>query len=66
MQELITQLTSKAGLNEDQAKKAIQVISDFIGDKYPMLKGQISNFLGAHGTENKAPQVGGINIPGLG
>jgi hypothetical protein len=66
--EIIKRLTTKLGITESQAQQAITVISEYIGEKYPMMKGQIRNFLGEHGTggaEDK-PQVGGINLTGLG
>lgn len=66
MQELIDQLTSKVGLNQEQAKKAVQVITDYIGEKYPMIKDQISNLAGGKDKGGGAPQVGGIDLGGLG
>ena len=36
MQEIIQQLVSKAGLSQEQATKALQVMSQFIKDKFPM------------------------------
>ncbi|MBA2500533.1 MAG: hypothetical protein H0V30_12460 [Chitinophagaceae bacterium] len=66
MQELISQLTSKVGLNEDQAKIAVQVITDYIGEKYPMIKAQIANLTGGKEKGDGAPQVGGIDLSGLG
>lgn len=65
MQEIISQLTKKVGLSEAQSKQAIEVITNFIGDKLPMVKGQIQNLIGGN-SEEKPPQIGGINIPGLG
>ncbi|HEY9364057.1 MAG TPA: hypothetical protein VIQ00_12385 [Chitinophagaceae bacterium] len=66
MQELIERLKKQANLDDTQAQKTLQVIVDFIGEKFPMLKGQISNLLGAHNEGNDAPQVGGIDTTGLG
>ena len=66
MKELIKRLTKKAGLTEEQAKQSISIISDFITEKYPMMKGQIKNLLGDHDAGDDAPQVGGINLSGLG
>jgi hypothetical protein len=65
MQEIIAQLTKKAGISEAQARQALEIITNFIGDKIPMVKGQLQGLLGEK-TGDKAPQVGGINIPGLG
>ena len=66
MKELIKRLTKKAGLTEEQAKKSISIISGFITEKYPKLKGEIKNMLGDHDAGEDAPQVGGINLSGLG
>lgn len=47
MQELITQLIEKAGLNADQAAKAIDTVKDFIKEKFPMLGGAVDNMFPA-------------------
>lgn len=65
MQEIIAQLTKKVGISEAQAKQALEIITNFIGDKVPLIKGQIQNLLGEKSGEG-TPQVGGINLPGLG
>ena len=41
MQELIDQLKEKAGLNDDQAAKAIETIKDFVKEKFPMMAGAV-------------------------
>ena len=65
MQEIISQLTKKIGISEAQAKQALEMITNFIGDKIPMVKGQLNTLLGQKSGE-APPQVGGINLPGLG
>jgi hypothetical protein len=47
MQELITKLTEKAGITEDQAAKAVEAIKDFVKEKFPMMAGAVDNLLGA-------------------
>jgi hypothetical protein len=43
---LLEQLKAKAGLNEEQAMKAVQTIAEFIKGKVPpMMHGMIDNFL---------------------
>lgn len=64
MKEIISQLTSKIGISEAQAKQALEIVANFIGDKIPMIKGQLQSLTGE--KEDTPPQVGGINIPGLG
>ena len=66
MQELIDQLTAKAGLTADQATKAIATIKDFVKEKFPMMAGAVDNLLGdqpapaaASTTATEAPKEGG-------
>jgi hypothetical protein len=44
--ELIERLKSNAGLNDEQAQKVIETIKNFVGDKYPMLRGAVENMFG--------------------
>lgn len=46
MQELIDKLKAEAGLTEDQAKKAIETIKNFVVEKFPMLEGAVNNVFG--------------------
>ena len=46
MQELIDKLKTEVGLTDDQAKKAIETIKNFVVDKFPMLEGAIGNLFG--------------------
>jgi nucleoid DNA-binding protein len=41
MQELIDQLKQKAGLNDEQAIKAIEAVKDFVKEKFPMMAGAV-------------------------
>ena len=50
MQELITRLTTKAGLSTEQATKAIETIKDFVKEKFPMMSGAIDNLLPGDST----------------
>lgn len=43
MEEIIARLQSEAGLTEEQAKKAIETIKNFVVEKFPMLEGAVSN-----------------------
>ena len=52
MEELILELKEKAGLSEEQAMKALGVITDYIKGKLPpMMSGFVDNFLSAEHTE---------------
>ena len=66
MQDIIQQLKTKAGLSAEPEKKAVQVITDFIGEKSPMIKGQLTSFMSEKDKGSGAPQVGGIDLGGLG
>jgi len=46
MQELIDKLKAEAGITDEQAKKAIETIKNFVVDKFPMLEGAIGNLFG--------------------
>ncbi|MGN6401495.1 MAG: hypothetical protein ACTHMD_13650 [Flavisolibacter sp.] len=41
--ELVEKLKSQAGLSDEQARKVIETIKDFVVDKYPMLSGAVNN-----------------------
>ena len=46
MQELIDKLKAEAGLTDEQAKKAIETVKNFVVDKFPMLEGAVGNLFG--------------------
>lgn len=46
MQELIEKLKTEASLTDEQAKKAIQTIKNFVVEKFPMLEGAVNNVFG--------------------
>jgi hypothetical protein len=46
MQELIDKLKAEAGLDDDQAKKAIAAIKNFVIEKFPMLEGAVGSLFG--------------------
>ncbi len=46
MQELIDRLKAQAGLSDDQAKKAIETIKNFVVEKFPMLEGAVGGLFG--------------------
>lgn len=53
MQDIIAQLTEKAGLSPEQATKALQVIKEYIQAQLPpMMQGMVDNFL----NEQKKPE----------
>ncbi|MEO7394528.1 MAG: hypothetical protein ABIU11_06250 [Chitinophagaceae bacterium] len=46
MQELIDKLKAEAGLTDEQAKKSIESVKNFIIEKFPMLEGAVNNVFG--------------------
>lgn len=46
MQELIDKLKKEAGLTDEQAKKAIETIKNYVVEKFPMLEGAVGNLFG--------------------
>jgi nucleoid DNA-binding protein len=46
MQELIDKLKAEAGLTDEQAKKAIETIKNYVVEKFPMLEGAVGNLFG--------------------
>jgi hypothetical protein len=46
MQELIDKLKAEAGLTDDQAKKAIETVKNFVVEKFPMLEGAVGSLFG--------------------
>lgn len=48
MEDLIKKLTESAGINEEQAAKAIETVVNFIKEKLPpMMHGVVDNFIGS-------------------
>jgi hypothetical protein len=47
MQELIEKLKAEAGLTEEQAKKAIESIKNFVVEKFPMMEGAVNSLFGS-------------------
>jgi len=46
MQGLIEKLKAEAGLTDEQAKKSIEAIKNFVVEKFPMLEGAVNNVFG--------------------
>jgi hypothetical protein len=48
MKELIEKLKVEAGLTDEQAQKALQIIKDYVVEKFPMLEGAVNNVFGGN------------------
>jgi nucleoid DNA-binding protein len=46
MQELIEKLKAEAGLTDEQARKAIETMKNFVVEKFPMLESAVNNMFG--------------------
>ena len=53
MKELISRLTQNAGLNEEQALKAIETIKDFAKEKFPVFAGAIDRLFEKYGPREE-------------
>jgi nucleoid DNA-binding protein len=67
MTELVKKLVSEANLTEDMAKKAMEVVVDFVKDKLPEpIGGQVVHFLNNQDASNVSDKVnqvlGGFGI----
>jgi uncharacterized protein (DUF2267 family) len=67
MDELIKQVTAKAGISEDQARSAINTVLDFVKNRLPApIAGQIENAMSGEGggiggtAGDLAAKVGGL------
>lgn len=67
MDELIKQVSAKAGISEDQARSAVNTVVDFLKDRLPEpIAGQLENVMSGEGgglggaVGDIANKVGGI------
>ncbi len=67
MEELIKQVSAKAGISEDQARSAVNTVVDFLKDRLPEpIAGQLENVMSGEGggiggaVGDIASKVGGM------
>jgi hypothetical protein len=66
MQELISRISTEVGISEDQSKKVLTVISDYIKEKYPAVGGMMDNLLSQQGSKgNEGEGSGSMNLGGF-
>ncbi len=46
MQELLDRITAETGVTNEQAQKSLEVIKDYVKEKFPMLAGAVDNLFG--------------------
>jgi hypothetical protein len=61
MQELISRISEKAGINNEQATIAVETIKDFVKEKFPMMAGAVDNLFAS-----SAPSLTSSNNDDLG
>ncbi|GAB3347731.1 hypothetical protein GCM10027566_02390 [Arachidicoccus ginsenosidivorans] len=49
MEELLKRLKQEADLNDQQAAKSIEVVKDFVKEKFPMLSDAVDKIFAANG-----------------
>lgn len=56
MNDLIEKLKTDAGLTEEQAQKSLEVIMNFVKEKFPMFGGAVNNLFDSSGkTDDYLP-----------
>jgi hypothetical protein len=55
MEELIEKLKAQAGITDEQAVKALQAITEFVKEKFPMLGGAVDNIFKLQSNGNNDP-----------
>jgi hypothetical protein len=48
MDELVNKLVEGAGITPEQAAKTLEVLKEYITEKFPMLGGAVDNILGGN------------------
>ena len=62
MSELIKQIVEKTGVPAEQAQQIVDVVANFVKQKFPQFGGQIDSLLGSGG--DNSDNTGGNNILG--
>jgi uncharacterized protein (DUF2267 family) len=61
MDELVDLVVKKTGIPEESARKAVQVVLDYLKDKLPApLAGQLDNFLEGNAAGDLLEGLGGL------
>jgi len=61
--ELIQKVSERAGINPEQARKAVEAVADFVKTKFPAWGGQIDSLLKGEGGNplgDVAGKIGGL------
>jgi hypothetical protein len=60
MSELIKQIVEKTGVPAEQAQQVVDVVANFVKQKFPQFGGQIDSLLGASDGDNSGNTGGNI------
>lgn len=63
MDELIQKVSERAGINPEQARKAVDAVADFVKTKFPAIGGHVDSLLKGEGggpLGNIAGKIGGL------
>jgi hypothetical protein len=60
MQELIQRITDKTGISAEQAAQALEVVKDFVKEKFPMVGGAVDSILGGGSSTASAAGDDGL------
>ncbi len=62
MNDLIKMVSERAGISEEQARKAVEAVADFAKGRFPMLAGHIDGLLsgGGGGGGDLGKMFGGL------
>jgi hypothetical protein len=52
MQELLNKIVTETGVTNEQATKMLDVVKNFVTEKFPMLGGAVESMLGAGKKED--------------
>jgi hypothetical protein len=58
--DLIKTVSERAGINAEQAKKAVEAVADFVKTKFPALGGQVDSLLKGGGGGDLFGKLGGL------
>jgi hypothetical protein len=61
--ELIKKVSERAGIDADQARKAVEAVADFVKAKFPGIAGQVDGLLKGEGGNplgDIAGKIGGL------
>ncbi len=65
MKELISRLTSQAGLTEEQAANALSTMKEYLSEKFPMLEDMMEKMIGSEDESTSTEATSGVENESL-